>query len=157
MSRTRRIVASTRLERHLSLSGAGLEAGSAVDCLVYGRSDLGFKAVVEHRYLGQFHDSETFRPLRPGARLTAWIKQIRADGKIDLATRLSTRAERDRLATAIIEHLERHQGESTLTDRSPPADIYRTFGVSKASYKKALGRLYKQRSIDIGRDRIRLL
>lgn len=154
---TRRIAGSTRLEDHLSADGAGFEPLQPVDCLVYGRSDLGFKAVIDGTHLGQFYDTETFRRLHYGERVRAYIKQVRKDGKIDLVLQLPSRLERDRLNEAILEHLRQNQGVSALTDKSPPDDIYQAFGVSKANYKKALGRLYKQREILIEKHRITLL
>jgi hypothetical protein len=154
---TRRIAGSTKLENHLRVDGAGFEPLQPVDCLVYGRSDLGFKAVVDGTHLGQFYDNETFRRLHFGERLGAYIKQVREDGKIDLVLQLPSRFERDRLGAAIIDHLQQNQGVSTLTDKSPPDDIYRVFGVSKANYKKALGKLYRQRQISIEKHRITLL
>ncbi len=153
---TQRIAASSKLENHLSVDGRELLPRQPVDCLIYASSDLGFKAVVDNRHLGQFYDNETFRHLHYGESVRAYVKQVRGDGKIDLMLQLPSRFERDRLGDAIIEHLERNHGISTLTDNSPPDDIYRTFGVSKASYKKALGRLYKQRSIIIEKHRITL-
>lgn len=156
-SATQRIAASTRLESHLSTDGAGFRPRQPVDCLVYGRSDLGFKAIVDGTHLGQFYDNETFRRLHYGEWVAAYIKQVRKDGKIDLVLQLPSPLERDRLGEAIIAHLRQNQGVSTLTDRSPPDDIYQAFGVSKANYKKALGRLYKQREILIEKHRITLL
>ena len=154
---TQRIAASTRLENHLSTDGTGFRPRQPVDCLIYGRSDLGFKAVVDGTRLGQFYDNETFRRLHYGERVRAYIKQVRKDGKIDLVLQLPSAQERDRLGEAIIEHLRQNQGISTITDKSPPDDIYQTFGVSKANYKKALGKLYKQREILIEEHRITLL
>ena len=154
---TDRIAASTRLEDYLSMDGSGFKPRQAVECLIYGRSDLGFKAVVDGSHLGQFFESETFRPLHYGESVKAYIKQVRKDGKIDLMLQLPSHLERDRLSDAIVEHLRQNDGISKMTDKSPPEDIYRTFGVSKASYKKALGKLYKQRSIAIDKHQIRLL
>lgn len=154
---TDRIAASSRLEDYLSQDGSEFRARQPVELLIYGRSDLGFKAVVDGTHLGQLYDNETFRHLHYGERVAGFIKQVRADGKIDLALQLPSRHERDRLGEAILEHLREHGGVSTLTDRSPPDDIYQAFGVSKASYKKALGQLYRQRRITIERERITLL
>ncbi|MDH3220441.1 MAG: S1-like domain-containing RNA-binding protein [Gammaproteobacteria bacterium] len=154
---TQRIAASTKLENHLSQDGSGFKPRQAVDLLIYGKSDLGFKAVVNGTHLGQLYDNETFRRLHFGEVVKGYIKQLRSDGKIDLTLQLPSHLERDELSNAIIEHLQQNKGSSDLTDNSPPDDIYRTFGVSKASYKKALGQLYKQRRIMIDKHRIVLL
>ncbi len=153
---TQRIVASSKLERHLHRSPARFRPQQQVDLLIYGKSDLGFKAVVDNTHLGQLYTSETFQPLHYGERLRGYIKQVRKDGKIDLVLQLPAHLERDHLVAAIVENLQQNDGVSTLTDRSPPDDIYRAFGVSKANYKKALGQLYRQRVIRIDKDRITL-
>jgi predicted RNA-binding protein (virulence factor B family) len=92
-----------------------------------------------------------------GEQVKGYIRQVRADGKIDLVLQLPSELTRDSLGAAIIDHLRNNEGVSTLTDKSPPDDIYRTFGVSKASYKKALGQLYRQRMIMIEKHQITLL
>ncbi len=153
---TQRIVASSKLERHLHKTAPRFRPRQPVDLLIHGKSDLGFKAVVDGTHLGQLFASETFRPLHYGERLQGYVRRVRADGKIDLALQLPAHLERDQLTAAIVEHLRQNQGVSTLTDRSPPDDIYRAFGVSKANYKKALGQLYRQRTIRIEDDRITL-
>jgi len=154
---TQRIAASTKLEQHLSIDVSGFEPQQEVDLLIYGQSDLGFKAVVNGTHLGQLFSGETFQPLHFGEQLKGFIRQVRVDGKIDLMLQLPSELTRDNLSDTIIEHLRQNDGISTLTDKSPPDDIYRAFGVSKASYKKALGQLYKQRRITIEKHQITLL
>ncbi len=154
---TERIAASTQLEDYLSLDGADFKPRQAVDCLVYGNSDLGFKAVINGTHLGQFYSNETFQRLHYGEHVKAYIKQVRQDGRIDLMLQLPSHLERDQLSDAIVEHLRQNDGVSELTDNSAPDDIYRTFGVSKANYKKAIGQLYKQRRITIEKHQITLL
>ena len=134
-----RIAASSRLDEHLSLEPGDFERKQAVDLMIYSRSDLGFKAVINGTHLGQLYDNEVFRPLHYGEKLTGYIKQIRDDGKIDLWLQLPIHQSRDGLAQKILTYLQENDGISTLTDKSPPDDIYRTFGVSKGSYKKPWG------------------
>ena len=153
---TQRIAASTKLEQHLSVDVSGLKPQQKVDLLIYGKSDLGFKAVINGTHLGQLFESETFQRLHFGEQIKGYIRQIRADGKIDLMLQLPSELTRDDLSNAIIAHLQQHEGVSTLTDKSPPDDIYQIFGVSKASYKKALGQLYKNRQILIEKHQITL-
>lgn len=152
-----RIVASSRLENHLPADAGGYRPRDPVDLLIYARSDLGFKAVIDHRRLGQLYDNETFRRLHFGERVQGFVKRVRADGKIDLALQLPSRDDADRLQNAVLDYLRQHDGVSTLTDHSAPESIYNAFGVSKAKYKKALGQLYRQRRIRIEDERIVLL
>ena len=154
---TQRIAASTKLEQHLSVDVSAFKPRQQVDLLIYGKSDLGFKAVINGTHLGQLFEGETFQRLHFGEQLKGYIRQVRADGKIDLMLQLPSELTRDNLGNAIIDHLRQNDGVSTLTDKSPPDDIYQAFGVSKASYKKALGQLYKQRTIMIEKHQITLL
>jgi len=152
-----RIAASSRLEDYLSDDPGQLKPDQAVDLLIYAKSDLGFKAVIDGRYLGQLFENEVFRPLHYGERLQGFIKTIRTDGKIDLILQQASSLARNSLAESILRYLNENEGVLTLTDKSPPDSIYNTFGVSKASYKKALGALYKNRQIKIENHQITLL
>jgi hypothetical protein len=154
---TQRIAASTRLEDWLALDASHFKPRQAVELLIYGKSDLGFKAVVDGTHLGQLYTNEVFRPLHYGERLNGYIKQLRPDGRIDLMLQLPSHIERDQLSETIVEHLQQNDGVTQLTDKSPPDDIYQVFGVSKSNYKKALGKLYKQQRINIEKHQITLL
>ena len=116
--------------------------------------DLGFKAVINNRHIGQLYENETFRKLHYGEKLDGYIKRLRTDGKIDLTLQLAAHIERKGLAEIILEYLDAHDGVSTLTDKSLPEEIYSTFGVSKKVYKKTLGLLYKNRLIKIEKHQI---
>ena len=151
---TDRITASAKLASYLSEHGPSFKPGQEVDLLVCGTSDLGYKAVINHTHLGLIHRNEAFKSLGYGQKLKGYIKNIREDGKIDLTLQAPGRKGRQDLTSAILDHLKAHDGVSTLTDKSAPDDIVREFGVSKSSYKKALGMLYKQQKIIIEKDRI---
>ncbi len=154
---TQRIAASTKLEQRLLVDASTFKPQQKVDLLIYAESDLGFKAVVNGTHLGQLFTGETFQRLHFGEQLKGYIRQVRADGKIDLMLQLPSELTRDKLCEAIIEHLRQNDGVSRLTDKSEPDDIYQSYGVSKSSYKKALGKLYKQRLISIEKQLISLL
>ncbi len=154
---TNRIIASSRLHDYLDEEAdEHISVGQKVDLLVSGRTDLGYKAVINNDYIGLIFSNETFRELRPGTELTGYIKTIRPDGKIDLRIDPGKETVVDTLSETILRHLSNNGGISQLTDKSPPEAIYRSFGVSKANYKRALGRLYKQQKILISADEIRL-
>ena len=152
-----RIAASNRLENWLSLEASHFKPRQAVDLLIYAKSDLGFKAVINNSHLGQLYNNEVFKPLHYGERMTGYIKRLRPDGRIDLSLQPPTDQQQDLLGDAILAHLQQNDGVSPLTDSSTPDDIYRQFGVSKASYKRALGRLYRQRRIVIEKQQITLV
>ncbi|MFA9421551.1 MAG: S1 RNA-binding domain-containing protein [Gammaproteobacteria bacterium] len=152
-----RIAGSSRLEDFLTENPAELKPNQPVDLMIYGKSDLGFKAVVDGRYLGQLYQNEVFRALHYGEKLAGFIKRVRTDGNIDLRLQPAAHLARDSLAESILQHMKDNKGRSTLTDKSPPDEIYRAYGVSKATYKKALGLLYKNRLITIEKHQLTLV
>ena len=152
-----RIAASSRIDEHLPSTSNEYEPRQAVELMIYSKSDLGFKAIINGTHLGQLYTNEVFRPLHYGEKLPGYIKQIRDDGRIDLTLQLPAYIARDGLSEKILQHLADNNGISTLTDKSQPNDISTAFGVSKSSYKKALGLLYKNRQIKIEKHQITLL
>jgi predicted RNA-binding protein (virulence factor B family) len=152
-----RIAASTKLSHHLDEESVWLKPRQAVSLLIAGRTELGYKAVIDNKYLGLIFRADAYRPLKIGERLPGFVKTIRADGKIDLLiSQASLQGDHD-LGEQIIRHLQEVGGESDLSDRSDPEAIYRTFKVSKKKYKQALGSLYKSHRILIEPGKIKLI
>lgn len=154
---TGRITASSKLNRHLDERAAGLKAQQAVDLLICGRSEMGYKAVINHTHLGLIFRDEAFRTLLYGEKLQGYIKGIRDDRKIDLSIQPPARQGKAQLTEQILQFLREHDGVSTLTDKSDPEEIYRQYNVSKGNYKNALSALYKERKIMIEKERITLV
>jgi len=152
-----RIAASTRLQDYLAEESVWVKPRQAVDLLIAGRTDLGYKAVINDQYLGLIFRDDAFRPLKVGERLPGFIKNIRADGKIDLVISQGTLQGDHDLGEQIIESLRATDGVSTLTDKSDPDLIYRTFKVSKKKYKQALGSLYRSKRILLSAEKIQLV
>lgn len=155
--KTSRVLGATKLHYFLRDKETGLEAGTQVECIVYSKTELGYKVVVNEVYAGLIFHFDAFKPLRIGEKLDAVIKNVREDGKLDIALQRVDKVGRRTLEEAIIDDLEAHGGFSTLTDKSQPDEIYARFNVSKAAYKKALGALYKQRKIVIDKQAVRLV
>ncbi|MGB0449924.1 MAG: CvfB family protein [Porticoccaceae bacterium] len=142
-----RIAASTRLQDHLEEESVWLKPRQGVDLLIAGRTELGYKAVINDKYLGLIFRGDAFRPLRIGERLPGFIKAIRNDGKIDLLISQATLQGDHDLGEQIIQLLQASGGQITLTDKSAPEEIYAAFKVSKKKYKQALGTLYKSKRV----------
>lgn len=123
---------------------------------VLAETDLGYKALIDGRYLGLIYQDEISQPLRIGEHLKGWIKAVRPDGKIDLSITSLDRESRDELEALILDYLERRGGTAPLSDKSPPDEIFRLFRASKKNFKRAIGSLYKSRRIVILDDRITL-
>lgn len=144
-----RIAGSTRIDRWIADAAQGLSPGDEVELLVAERTELGFKAIVNQQCWGLLYANELFRAVDKGQQLTGYIKQLRADGKVDL-TLARPGFSKDRIEAVsdhILQLLEARDGRLQLTDKSPPAEIYATFGVSKRVFKQALGALYRARRV----------
>lgn len=142
-----RIVASAKVDRYLSKEKATYEPGQEVDILIWQKTDLGFKAIIEDQYSGLLYESEIFQPLRTGMTLKAYVKQVREDGKIDLILQKPGQAKVEDFSNTLLEYIREHGGRTSLNDKSPAEEIYDTFGVSKKTFKKAVGDLYKKRLV----------
>ena len=138
---------STRLQDHLEEESVWLKPRQSVDLLIAGRTDLGYKAVINDKYLGLIFRGDAFRPLKIGERIPGFIKAIRSDGKIDLLISQATLQGDHDLGEQIIQHLQTSGGQISLTDKSAPEEIYAVFKVSKKKYKQALGTLYKSKRV----------
>lgn len=156
LDNSHRIAGSTKLDRHLDHSPPHYRNHQAVELVIAERTELGVKAIVDHRHWGVIHTGDLFRPLRYGERLTGYIKRVRDDGKLDLFLQQPGYGEIDALAQAVLARLQQEGGFLAVSDRSPPALISRLFGTSKKRFKLAIGALYKQRLIRIEETGIRL-
>jgi uncharacterized protein len=154
---TGRILASSKLPRHLKETAQHFKPLDPVDLLVFARSEMGYKAVINHKFQGLIFRDDAFKPLAYGEALQGYIKNVRADGKIDVLLQKPAGLGRQELTEQILQALQQQGGTLLLTDKSPPADIYAAFNVSKANYKKALGALLKQNKIVITPERITLV
>jgi predicted RNA-binding protein (virulence factor B family) len=153
---TDRIVASRRLNRHLNKQAPNYRPGEEVDLLLYGKTDLGYKAIINGQHSGVLFENEVFRRLRAGEQTVGYIKQVRPDGKIDLSLTPPGRQRIDNLESRILLELERRGGSWELCDKSSPEAISKALGVSKKAFKQATGALFKKRQITISHDGIRL-
>ena len=134
-----------------------LKHGDAVDCLVWQKTDLGFKAIVNNKYQGQLYDNQLFQPLHSGDRLTGYIDHVRQDGKIDLTLQPTGRRQTLDFAEVLLRYLYENDGRCNLGDSSPAELIADRFQVSKKTFKRAVGDLYRRRLIVIEEDGIRLV
>ena len=147
---SQRIVASAKLAKFLNFSEPNYYHREKVDVLVVQRSDLGYRVIVNNAHWGQIYQNETYQDVNIGDRFTAFVKQVRDDGKVDVTLAKIEKVRVDDLADRILQYLESNGGEMTLTDKSSPEDINNAFKCSKKDFKKALGLLYKQQKITLG-------
>jgi predicted RNA-binding protein (virulence factor B family) len=153
---SRRIVATTRIARHIDLSPADFEPGQEVELTVYGKTPMGYKAIVNNTHTGLIFANEVFQELAQGEKLKGWITALRADGKIDLSLQPPGRERVDDLEKQIMGELVARGGFWALTDKSPATEIYEELGVSKRTFKQTLGALLKKRLVTQTETGIRL-
>ena len=158
-----RIVATAKVDKYLSPARPadnnaeeGLAIGTPVSLLVWQKTDLGFKVIVDNKYQGLIYRNQIFRHVQTGDHMTGYIEKVRPDGKLDISLQPTGRKQTIDFAEALIQWLEDHDGFAPFGDKSAPDDIKRTFQVSKKVFKKAVGDLYKRRIITITDDGIQL-
>lgn len=151
-----RIVASAKVERYLSKEFPAYEPNEEVSILIWQKTDLGFKAIVDNQFSGLLYEGEIFQRLQTGMTLKAFVKQVREDGKIDLMLQKPGFEKIDDFAETLLSYIKEHGGSIELTDKSPAEDIYDTFEVSKKTFKKGVGDLYRKRLIILEANGIRL-
>jgi hypothetical protein len=152
-----RIMASAKVERYLSKEMPTYKEKDKVQVLVWQRTDLGYKVIVENRFSGMLYHNELFQPIEPGMHLEAYVKQVRPDGKLDLTLQLSGGRKVDDFAEVLLKYVREHRGFIPYHDKSEAEEIYEEFEVSKKTFKKAVGDLYKKRLIQLERNGIRLV
>jgi predicted RNA-binding protein (virulence factor B family) len=151
-----RIAASARLDKFLRPADGSLAEGDEVELLPYAFSELGAKVIVDNAYGGLLFRNELYVKPGVGERLRGYVKKIRDDGKIDVTLRKGGVREALADREAILAALKARDGFLPLTDKSPPEVIAGLLKLSKKSFKKGIGGLYKEGLIDMTADGIRL-
>ena len=155
---TYRIVASAKLDKFISNERPPYSKGDEVDIIVCQRTDLGFKVIVDEKFYGMLFDKDVFKPLRKGDRMKAYIKQIRPDDKIDVVLQNESGRELvEGFAERLLQELFASEGGCLpYHDKTDADEIYRAFGVSKKTFKRAVGDLYKRNLITLSDSGIEL-
>ena len=127
--------------------------------MICDRTDIGYTAIVNNEYLGVIFDQDIDQPLRMGMKFQGFVKRLRPDLKLDLCFKKPgfDKASMGDLGQQILARLQQANGFLPLSDRSNAEDIKHAFGVSKRTFKMAIGGLYKARLIQIENDGIRLV
>ncbi len=155
--KTERIVATSRLKRHLSRERPLYRNSQPVNLLITGKTPLGYTAIVENTYSGLlYHDNITV-PLQIGQRLKGFVRNLRVDGQIDLSLDAAGYKRVAPLTDQIVKALEQNGGHLPFDDDTSPEAIRQKFSVSKKAFKQALGKLYKARRIRFRNPGIELL
>lgn len=154
--KTNRLVGSSKINQFLDHESIDLDKNQEVDVMVSHITDAGINVIINGRYRGLAYKNEVFTPVSPGFKTKAYIKQIRPDGKIDVSFQKLGFEVIDDSSQSVLQALKQNNGFLPLNDDSHPEEIKSVLKMSKKTFKKAIGSLYKQKQILIKEDGIYL-
>lgn len=152
-----RLLASSRLDQFVEEDDFDIDEGDEVQLLIAEKTDLGYNAIINNRYIGLLYHNELFSNLQVGDQRKGWIKRIRIEGKIDLSLQPQGYSHILDTKDVLLKALRENGGKIALGDKSSPDEIYEQFQVSKSAFKKAIGGLYKERIITVGDYEIKIV
>ncbi|MCY1481069.1 hypothetical protein D3C87_68200 [compost metagenome] len=156
--KTNRLVASSKTNQFLNNDNLTVEVGEEVDLIVSHITELGINVIINEQHKGLIYKDEVYDDaIRTGDRLRGYVKAIRPDNKIDVALQKQGFEAVEPNAEKILDELRANRGFLRLNDVSHPEDIKTVLKMSKKTFKKAIGVLYKQKQIEIKEDGIYLV
>ena len=144
-----RLAASSKIDKFLKKENLTVQEGDQVELLIGDSSELGVNVIINNLHKGLIYHNEIFKKLNAGDRTTGFIKEIREDNKVDVSLQQQGYQNIDPSANLILEKLQSANGFLPFNDHSDPDDIMDYFEMSKKTFKKSVGLLYKQRQIEI--------
>jgi predicted RNA-binding protein (virulence factor B family) len=150
------VIRVSNMKRQDQKKQTGFHDGQKVELLISARSEMGFIAVINGTHKGILYKNEIFQPLKIGQEIDGFIKKVRDDKKVDLCLQKPGYKAINPLSRKIMDTLQQRGGFIAVTDKSRPEIIADIFGVSKKTFKKVIGNLYKKRLITLEKDGIRL-
>jgi len=156
--KTNRLVASSKTNQFLSNEEIALEKGEEVDLIVSHITEIGINVIINEKHNWLLYKDEVYDDsIRTGDRMRGYIKNIRPDHKIDVALQKQGYESVEPNAEKILDELRASRGFLRLNDNSHPEDIKTVLKMSKKTFKKAIGALYKEKLIEIKEDGIYLV
>jgi uncharacterized protein len=155
--KTKRLVASSKTQQFLDKEEANYANGEEVNLIISHISDAGINVIINEKHRGLAYANEVYDDIKPGLRMKGYIKQVRPDGKLDVSLRKLGVEAIEPSAQLILDELKANKGFLRLNDNSHPEDIKTVLKMSKKTFKKAIGTLYKQKQIEIKDDGIYLV
>ncbi len=155
--KSERLAASAKLNQFLSNEELSVRTGDEVEIMLWEETDLGINVIINNRHKGLIYDNEIFTEIEEGEIRKGFIKNIREDNKIDVLLQKTGYGNIEPNASLILEKLKAGGGFLALTDKSEPGQIISQLGMSKKTFKKAVGSLYRRKIIRIEEDGIHLV
>ena len=155
--RTERIACSMKVADFLRMEDIDFEEKEEVELVIWKKTDLGYSAIINGKHEGLLYDNEIFTKIALGDKVPGYVKKIREDEKIDLTLQKPGIEKFGDNEELILNNLKANGGFLALHDKSSPEDIKEQLSMSKKTFKKALGGLYKQRKIRLEVDGVHLV
>jgi len=148
-AQTGRVAASQYIEQLFSNQEISVVEKEIVDLIVYRQTDLGYAMIINKKHIGLLHQNEVFMDINIGDKLQGFIKTIRPDNKIDVTLGRPGYQKTEDESSKIMRLLQENDGYLPYHDKSEPEEIYSFFGMSKKTFKMTLGKLFKERKIEL--------
>ncbi|WP_298136943.1 S1-like domain-containing RNA-binding protein [Flavobacterium sp.] len=156
--KTNRLVASSKTNQFLDNENITVEKGEEVDLIISHITDIGINVIINQKHKGLVYKDEVYDDsIRTGDKMKGYIKTIRPDGKIDVSLHKQGFENIEPNSEIILNELRASRGFLRLNDNSNPEDIKTVLKMSKKTFKKAIGHLYKEKLIEIKDDGIYLM
>ena len=154
--RTEKIYGTTKIGKFISSSVFDIKEGEWVTIIPASEEELGFRSIINSKYIGMIYYNEIFRDIQIGEPILGVVKKLRDDGLVDAALQEQGFQNLVNSKDKIIAYLKENGGSSHLHDKSPPQEIRETLGMSKQTFKNTIGMLYRERKIVISKSGIKL-
>lgn len=145
--RTGRVTATEKIDKYLSNYELTVKELDPVDLVVYQKTDIGYKVIVNSTHMGVIHTNELFREPEIGEKLNGFVKHVRPDHKLDISPGSKGYAKVQDEEGKIMKLLKDNNGYLPYNDKSSPEDIYSFFGMSKKTFKMTMGAMFKKKLI----------
>lgn len=157
IDKSNRLCATMKVYEYLQ-TNSPYQKDDKVEGIVYELSrDFGTFVAVDNMYSALIPKNELFADYKPGDLISARVINVREDGKLNLSTREKSYLQLDEDATIVFEALKANNGFLPYNDKSDPESIKAKFNLSKNSFKRAIGRLLKNKQITIEDDGIHIV
>jgi predicted RNA-binding protein (virulence factor B family) len=154
---TNRLVGSSKTNRYVDNEHVVLEKYQEVQLLVTHITELGANVIIEGKHSGLIHNDDIFEDIRTGDRIKGYVKKVREDNKVDVVLQAPGYRSIEPNANFILDELTAAGGFLPLHDKSDPDTIKNEMGMSKKSFKRAIGTLYREKQITIKADGIAII
>jgi len=155
--RTGRITGSSALRKYLDRKPKNYEVNEKVNLLIGNPSNLGYNVIINNTHSGLIFRQDIFQPIETGQKVSGFIKKIREDNQLDIVLHAAGYQKVGSLAGKVLDILHENGGYMEVSDTSSPELIYKLFGMSKKTFKKALGALYKRKLIKLQKDSLQII